>query len=108
MSIVSKPSFAFCRKRLAGALAAVSFCILLGACSNDDDKTADTQSVSSTDSSTGDSNSAAVLSANPSSVAPESTAVTIQTPALPASSADPALSAAASTPLVTPVIHTVD
>jgi hypothetical protein len=107
MSIVSKPSFAFCRKRLAGALAAVSCCMLLGACGNDDDKTADTQSVSSTDSSTGDSNSAAVLSANPS-VAPQSTAVTIQTPALPASSVDPALSAATSTPLVTPVIHTVD
>jgi hypothetical protein len=108
MSVVSKPSIAIYRKSLAGALAAVSLCMLLGACGNDDDKTPDTRAVGSTESSAGDSDTAAVLSANPSSVSPAPTAVTIQTPALPASSADPALSAAASTPLATPVIHTVD
>ncbi|CAE6709929.1 hypothetical protein [Paraburkholderia haematera] len=108
MSVVSKPSIAFYRKRLAGALAAVSLCMLLGACGNDDDKTSDTRADSSTASSTGDSSTAVVLSANPSSVAPAPAAVTIQTPARPASSADPALSAATSTPLATPVIHTVD
>ncbi|CAE6693723.1 hypothetical protein R69927_03519 [Paraburkholderia domus] len=108
MSVVSKPSIAFRSKRLAGALAAVSLCVLLGACGNDDDKTPDTRAAGSTDSSTSDSNTATALSANPSSVAPAPPAVTIQTPALPASSADPALSAAASTPLATPVIHTVD
>ena len=42
MSVVSKPSIAFYRKRLAGALAAVSLCMLLGACGNDDDKAPDT------------------------------------------------------------------
>ena len=39
MSVVSKPSIAFYRKRLAGALAAVSLCMLLGACGNDDRRT---------------------------------------------------------------------
>jgi hypothetical protein len=108
MSVVSNPSIALHRKRLAAALAAVSLCMLLGACGNDDGKTPDTRAVSSTVSPAGDSNAAAVLPANPSSASPAPAAVTIQTPALPASSADPALSAAASTPLATPVIHTVD
>jgi hypothetical protein len=108
MSVVSQPSIAFHRKRLAGALAAVSLCMLLGACGNDNDKAPDTRALSSTESSAGDSSAATVLSANPSSVSPAPAALTIQTPALPASSADPALSAAASTPFATPVIHTVD
>jgi hypothetical protein len=108
MSIVSLPLIAFHRKRLAGALAAVSLCMLIGACGNDDGKTPDTHALSSTESSAGENNASAVLSANPSAASPAPAAVTIQTPALPASSADPALSAAASAPLATPVIHTVD
>ena len=108
MSVVSNPSIALHRKRLSAALAAVSLCVLLGACGNDDDKTPDTRAANSTVSSAGDSNAAAVLPANPSSASTAPAAVTIQTPALPASSADPALSAAASTPLATPVIQTVD
>ncbi|WP_434106736.1 hypothetical protein [Paraburkholderia caffeinilytica] len=111
MSIVSKPSIAFHRKRLAGALAAVSLCLLLGACGNDDDKTPDPSTTSSTDGAGDNGGASQVLSANPWSASPAASAlpaVTIQTPALPASSADAALSAAASTPLATPVIHTVD
>jgi len=108
MSVVSKPSIAFYRKRLAGALAAVSLCMLLGACGNDDDKAPDTSTTSSTDAAGDNGGASQVLSANPSSASPALPAVTIQTPALPASSADAALSAAASTPLATPVIHTVD
>jgi hypothetical protein len=108
MSVASKPSIALHRKRLAGALAAVSLCMLLGACGNDDDKAPDTRALGSTESPAGNSDAAAVLSANPSSASPAPAALTIQTPALPASSADPALSAAASTPLAAPVIHTVD
>ncbi|RKR44864.1 hypothetical protein [Paraburkholderia sp. BL17N1] len=108
MSVVSNPSIALHCKRLAAALVAVSLCMLLGACGNDDDKTPDTRAVTSTGSPASDSNAGAVLSANPSFASPAPAAVTIQTLALPASSADPALSAAASTPLATPVIHTVD
>jgi hypothetical protein len=107
MSVVSKPSIAFHRKRLAAALAAASLCMLLGACGNDD-KTPDAHAVSSTERSAGEGDAAAVLSANPSAASPAPAAVTIQTPARPASGADAALSAAASTPLATPVIHTVD
>ncbi|MCX4148593.1 hypothetical protein PQR70_24875 [Paraburkholderia madseniana] len=107
MSVVSKPSIAFYRKRLAGALAAVSLCMLLGACGNDD-RAPDTSTASSTDGAGDNGGASQVLSANPSSASPALPAVTIQTPALPASSADAALSAAASTPLATPVIHTVD
>lgn len=108
MSVVSKPSIAVYRKRLAGVLAAVSLCMLLGACGNDDDKAPDTGTTSSTDGAGDNGGASQVLSANPSSASPALPAVTIQTPALPASSADAALSAAASTPLATPVIHTVD
>lgn len=108
MSVVSKPSIAFYRKRLAGALAAVSLCMLLGACGNDDDKSPDTSTTSSTDGAGDNSGASQVLSANPSSASSALPALTIQTPALPASSAGTAQSAAASTPLATPVIHTVD
>lgn len=108
MSVVSKPSKALHCKRLAAALAAVSLCALIGACGNDDDRTPDPNTVSATESPASDSTAAVVLTANPSSASPAPAALTIQTPALPASSADPALSAAASTPLATPVIHTVD
>ncbi|MFL9866955.1 hypothetical protein PQR67_22490 [Paraburkholderia fungorum] len=109
MSVVSKPSIAFYRKRLAGALAAVSLCTLLGACGNDD-RAPDTGTTSSTDGASDNGGAAQVLSANPSASpsSPALPALTIQTPALPASSADATLSAAASTPLATPVIHTAD
>ncbi|MFM0072124.1 hypothetical protein PQQ86_13210 [Paraburkholderia sediminicola] len=109
MSVVSKPTTALHRKRLAGALIAVSLCGLLGACGNDD-QAPDTNASSSTDGAGDNSGASQVLSANPSAspASPALPAVTIQTPALPASSADAALSAAASTPLATPVIHTVD
>lgn len=105
MSVLSKPTVALHCKRLAGALIAICLCSLLGACSNDDDKAADTNSVSSTDSASDNGSTTQVLPANPSYASP---ALTIQTPALPASSANAALSAAASAPLATPVIHTVD
>jgi hypothetical protein len=108
MSVLSKPTAALHRKRLASALIAMSLCALLGACSNDDDKTPDASSVSYTDNASDNGNTAQVLPATPSYTSPASPALTIQTPARPASSADPALSAAASTPLATPVIHTVD
>ena len=108
MSVASNPSITLYRKRLPGALAAASLCLLLGACGNDDDKAPGTSAVSSTESPAGNSNTAVVLSANPYSASPAPAALTIQTPALPASSTDPVLSAAASAPLATPVIHTVD
>ncbi|WP_120344472.1 hypothetical protein [Paraburkholderia fungorum] len=112
MSVVSKPTTALHRKRLAGALAAVSLCLLVGACGNDD-HASDTSTTSSTDAAADNGGASQVLSANPSasSASPAASALpalTIQTPALPASSADAALSAAASTPLVAPVIHTAD
>ncbi|WCM18564.1 hypothetical protein NDK50_14025 [Paraburkholderia bryophila] len=113
MSCVSKPTIALHRKRLVGVLIAVALCALTGACSDDDDKTPDpaTTSAAASDPAANDNgadNSTAVLSANPASVAPAPAALTIQSPALPASSTDPALSAAASAPLAPPVIHTVD
>ncbi|NYH24423.1 hypothetical protein [Paraburkholderia bryophila] len=114
MSCVSKPTVALHRKRLAGVLIAVALCALTGACSDDEDKTPDPASTSAAGASgpaandNGADNSTAVLSANPASVAPAPAALTIQSPALPASSTDPALSAAASAPLAPPVIHTVD
>ncbi|OAJ58724.1 hypothetical protein A6V36_29635 [Paraburkholderia ginsengiterrae] len=107
MSVVSKPTFALRCKRLAGVLAAVSLCALTGACS-DDDKAQDSNTISSTKNQAGSGNGAALLPTNPSSASATPAALTIQTPARPASSADPALSAAASRPLATPVIHTVD
>ncbi|MFM0504896.1 hypothetical protein [Paraburkholderia caffeinilytica] len=108
MSVVSKPTAASHRKRLAGALIAVSLCGLLGACGNDDDKAPDTNVTRATESAGDNGGTAQTLSANPSSASPALPALTIQTPALPASSADTALSSTASTPLATPVIHTVD
>ncbi|WP_323044167.1 hypothetical protein [Paraburkholderia sp.] len=117
MSAVSKLTAALLRKRLAGALIAMSLCGVLGACGNDNDSSPDTHAANSTDSAGDNSGTSQVLSANPSSAAPASSALpalpalpalTIQTPALPASSADTALSAATSTPLAAPVIHTVD
>jgi hypothetical protein len=107
MSFVSKPFSALHRKRLAIALVALPLSALIAACGNDDAKAPDTGNASSAPNAA-DQGNTAVLSANPSSASPSPAAVTIQSPALPASSADPALSAAASTPLATPVIHTVD
>ncbi|WOD19442.1 hypothetical protein [Paraburkholderia kirstenboschensis] len=107
MSFVSKPFSALHRKRLAIALAALPLFALIAACGNDDAKSPDTGNASSAPNAA-DQGNTAVLSANPSSASPSPAAVTLQSPALPASSADPALSAAASTPLATPVIHTVD
>jgi len=115
MFFVWKPCIALRVKRLAMALVVLPLVALIGACGNDDSKTPDPGAASSNsnnsgnDSGNGSSNgNAAVLSANPAAELPSPAAVTIQSPALPASSADPALSAAASTPLATPVIHTVD
>ena len=112
MSCVSKPPLALHRKRLAGVLIAVALCALTGACSDDDDKTPEPATTSAASGPAANGNGAdtstAVLSANPASVAPAPAALTIQSPALPASSTDPALSAAASAPLAPPVIHTVD
>lgn len=108
MSVVSKPSAVLPRKRLAGALIAMFVCGSLGACGNDDDKVSQANPVNSTDRAGDTGSTSQVLSANPSSASPTSPALTIQTPGLPASSAGTALSAAASTPLATPVIHTVD
>jgi hypothetical protein len=107
MSFVSKPFSALHRKRLAIALMALPLSALIAACGNDDAKAPDTGNASSAPNAA-DQGNTAVLSANPSSASPSPAAVTIQSPALPASSADPALSAAASTPLATPAIHTVD
>ncbi|HEX7912655.1 MAG TPA: hypothetical protein VF534_31815 [Paraburkholderia sp.] len=107
MSVVSKPAFALRCKRLAGVLTAVSLCALTGAC-GDEDKAQDPNTISSTENQTSSGNSAALLPTNPSSASATPAALTIQTPARPASSADPALSAASSAPLATPVIHTVD
>jgi hypothetical protein len=101
------------RKRWPGALAlaAVMFCALIGACGNDDKLTA-ASTAASTSRSAGDSDTTAVLPVNPLSAAPAaasaSVVLTIQSPAVPASGADAALSAAASEPLAPPVIHTVD
>jgi hypothetical protein len=107
MSVVSKPTAALLRKRLTSALIAASLCTLLGACGNDDNA-ADTSTLSSTTSPADHGNTPAVLPANPSLATPPPATLTVQTPALPASGADATLSAAAPTPLATPVIHTVD
>ncbi|MFT4064043.1 hypothetical protein [Paraburkholderia sp.] len=109
MPFVSKPFHASrvsrC-KRLTGALAVVVLCALTVACS-DDDHAAGPDTISSTGHS-------ADSGGNPSSTAPADpsanpvpAALTIQTPATPASDAGTALSAA-SPPLARPVIHTVD
>ncbi|WP_025598851.1 hypothetical protein [Burkholderia sp. WSM2230] len=111
MFFVWKPCIALHAKRLAIAFVALPLCPLISACGNDDARAPDTSAADSSGNGASSNSNAAVLSANPSSapsVLPSPAAVTIQSPALPASSADPALSAAASTPLATPVIHTVD
>ncbi|CAH2906942.1 MAG: hypothetical protein CPSOU_0790 [uncultured Paraburkholderia sp.] len=85
--------------------------VLVGACGNDDAKAPDGGQpglVDNTHANGKPNGNPGALSANPSSVAPAPAAVTVQSPALPASNADPALSAAASAPLATPVVHTVD
>ena len=106
MSFLWKPCIALHRKRLAIALAALPLCALLTACGNDDTNAGDMSKSGSANPA--DNGTNPVLSANPSSVSPALAAVTIQSPALPAPNADVALSAAAPTPLATPVIHTVD
>ena len=111
MSVLSKPAAALLRKRLTGALIAASLYTLLGACGNDDnnaDNAAGTSTLSSSISPADHGNTPAILSANPLLAAPAPASLTIQTPALPASSADATLTAIAPTPLATPVIHTVD
>ncbi|MDR6493791.1 hypothetical protein ACTJLC_07330 [Paraburkholderia sp. 22099] len=109
MSVVPKPSLAVYRKRLAGVLVTASLCALIGACGDEGRDPSQAGAARRSDNASADnSNTPAVLSADPSSASPAPAAVTIQSPALPASSADPALSAAASTPLAPPVIHTVD
>lgn len=102
MSVDSKPSVAFFRKRLAIAFV-LSSCMLLGAC--DDDKAPDARTASAIPASTNSSATDHSAAEVPPSTSP---ALTVQTPARPASSADTALSAGASAPLATPVIHTVD
>ncbi len=98
------------RKRLAGALIAMSLCVLIGACGNDDDQSPDTRRQRVPPITPRTAAPRRFCQRTPSSASPASPALppTIQTPAPPASSADTALSAAASTPLATPVIHTVD
>jgi hypothetical protein len=107
---VWKSSFALQRKRLASALIAASLCALIGACSNDatDDHAANTSTPGSADSLANHGNPAAMASANPSQAASAPPPLTIQTPALPASTTGAALFPAATAPLATPVIHTVD
>jgi hypothetical protein len=97
MLVVSKPFRAPRRKRLTGTVTVIALCALAGACSNDDPP-ASTNSISSTEHSATDSG-------DPSIAAPP--ALTIQTPAAPASEAGTALSVT-SPPLASPVIHTVD
>ncbi|CAD6537555.1 hypothetical protein LMG28140_03184 [Paraburkholderia metrosideri] len=112
MPVVSKPAPARKRKRLAAVMIAASVCPLIGACGNDDQPTGTTTANPSSSNSPAD-NPSAQMSAqdNPLAASPVPAAVTILSPALPAlpaSGADAALSAAASTPLATPIIHTAD
>ncbi|HEY2604519.1 hypothetical protein P0D88_10425 [Paraburkholderia sp. RL18-103-BIB-C] len=110
MPSVWKSSRALQRKRLASALIAASLCALISACSNDaaDNHAANTGTPASADSLADHNNTAAMASANPSEAESAPPALTIQTPALPASNTGAALSTAATAPLATPVIHTVD
>jgi len=108
MFFVWKPCIALHVKRLAMALGVLPLVALIGACGNDDSKTPDLGAANSTSNNNSGNGNPAVLSANPATALPSPAAVTIQSPAFPASNADAALSAAASTPLATPVIHTVD
>ena len=103
MRLVSNPSRAPRRKRLTCAVAVIALCALAGACSNDDSP-ANTNSISSTEQSAVP-RGAPSIAAQPADATPP--ALTIQTPATPASAAGAALSATAP-PLASPVIHTVD
>jgi hypothetical protein len=103
MLVVSKPFRAPRRKRLTGTVTVIALCALAGACSNDDPP-ASTNSISSTEHSATDSGDPSIA-APPADSAPP--ALTIQTPAAPASEAATALSLT-SPPLASPVIHTVD
>ncbi|WP_186310846.1 hypothetical protein [Paraburkholderia sp. BCC1886] len=107
MSEVSTLTSASRRKRLAYMLIAIVSVTSLGACGNDDDKTAAAPASLSAAVRPAD-NAATVLPAMPSADSPAPSALTIQSPAMPASGDDPGLSAAATAPLVTPVVHTVD
>ena len=109
MSVVSNLAAVLQRKRLAFALIATALCMSIVACCNDD-KPEDTSATtsSSTDGPAGNHNTSMSAQDTPLAASSAPAAVTIQTPALPASGTDAALSAAASTPLATPVIHTVD
>jgi hypothetical protein len=110
MTPVSKSSPALQRKRLTSALIAASLCALIGACSNDaaDDHAADTRTTDSSNSLGDHGNVVATASANPSQAESAPPALTVQTPALPASNTGAALSTATIAPLAAPVIHTVD
>ncbi|KXU86229.1 hypothetical protein CI15_17270 [Paraburkholderia monticola] len=103
MSFVSNPFRAPRRKRLTCTVAIIALCALAGACSNDDPP-ASTNTISSTDHSAASPGEPSTAAA-PAEAAPP--ALTIQTPAAPASEAGTALSATAP-PLASPVIHTVD
>ncbi|MGF6772710.1 hypothetical protein P3T18_005204 [Paraburkholderia sp. GAS199] len=108
MSVVSKRTVGLQRKRLTGVLCVVGVCALLGACSDDDRAV---QAAAQTSADNADAGGSTPLAPNPLASTAPAPSLTIQSPALPAlsaSSADAALSAAASTPLATPVIHTVD
>lgn len=111
MPVVSKLATALPRKRLAGVLIVVTTCALIGACGNDDRPTGATTANSSASDSPADKDTGTVqvpAQDNPLAASHAPAAVTIQSPALPVSGADAALSAAASTPLATPIIHTAD
>ncbi|KAA1015891.1 hypothetical protein FVF58_00625 [Paraburkholderia panacisoli] len=110
MPSVWKSSLALQRKRLASALIAASLCALIGACDNDatDDHATNTGTPGSADSLADHGNPAAMASANSLQAESAPPALTIQTPALPASNTGAPLSTAATAPLATPVIHTVD
>jgi hypothetical protein len=108
MPFVSNPLRAPRRKRLTGTgltgtAALIALCALVGACSNDAPP-AGTNSISSTEHSAANA-AAPSIAAPPADAAPA--ALSIQTPAAPASEAGTALSATAP-PLASPVIHTVD
>jgi hypothetical protein len=109
MPFASKP-FRVChasqRKRLAGALAIIALCTLTVACS-DDDQPSSTNTPGSTQLSADSSGTSSFNAPAGPSANPAGTALTIQTPATPASGTGTALSAAAP-PLASPVIHTVD
>ncbi|OLL30490.1 hypothetical protein BTH42_17230 [Burkholderia sp. SRS-W-2-2016] len=103
MPFVSKPFRAPSRKRLACALTIGVLCALVAGCGNDD-KAADTPTLSATEHPTANSFNAA---GNTSPGAPAPAILTIETPAASTSDAGTALSATAP-PLATPVIHSVD